>query len=629
MKKMTLKTADRSEEKLMVMLELFPEFFTEIKDEQGNLKQVLNLDLLQTELNIADSADAERYQFTWPGKREAIILANSPTTNTLRPVVSESENFENTANLFIEGDNLEVLKLLTESYLDKIRVIYIDPPYNRKNGADLIYNDSFAQDRKEHLIESGQLDDLGNRLVANTIANGRFHSDWLSMMYSRLKLARNLLTDDGVLFISIDDNEYSNLRKICEEIYGEDNVETLVWEKVGDGDAGAGRMKAVERFRTDHEYIIAAYRNNKPTFKKKLEIPNFQNKYGNPDDDPRGPYKTGNMSKTEEKSLPGGKNYYSVTSPGGREFTRQWHFDRDEFNRLNADGRIYWGKDGNGVPAIKIFLQEPRAIVNSSLIKGVGSATSASKAQTKLFGKEGIFDNPKPVELIKYLIEISSEKNDIILDFFAGSATTAHAVLQKNSEDGGKRKFILVQLPEECAENSAAFKAGFKSITDISKKRIRLSAKQIKTAAAFNGNKTGFDSGFRVFKQDSSNMKDVFYSPDQIDNQSLFNLTENVKPDRTSMDLLFQVLIDWGIELSLPITEEKVGGQNVLFVDENALAACFVSNGEINEEFCKELASRKPLRVIFRDSGFKDDSAKINGEQIFKLLSPHTEVRCL
>lgn len=629
MEKISLKSGDISERLLQHLIEICPGLITESTDDHGNLKRAVNLDLLQNELNIAISSDPERYQFTWPGKREAIFLANSPTSNTLRPVVSESEDFESTGNIFIEGDNLEVLKLLTESYLNKIRVIYIDPPYNRKNGCDLIYNDRFVVGKEEFLQESGQSDEAGNRLVANTIANGRFHSDWLSMMYSRLKIARNLLSEDGVIFISIDENEYSNLNKICEEIFGEDNVETLVWEKVGDGDAGAGRMKMVERFRTDHEYIIAAYGSNKPAFKKKLEIPNFKNKNGNPDNDPRGPYKTGNMSKTEEKSLEGGKNYYAVTSPGGREFKRQWHFDKNEFDRLNADGRIYWGKDGNGVPAIKIFLNEPRAIVNSSLIKGLGSATSASKAQTRLFGHEGIFENPKPVELIKYLIEIASDENDIIMDFFAGSATTAHAVLLKNSEDEGQRKFILVQLPEICPEESIAFKAGYKKITDIAKRRIKLGADEIKSTAAFKGKKISLDTGFRVFKQDSSNMKDIFYSPDQINSQNLFNLAENVKPGRNSKDLLFQVLIDWGIELSLPITETKICGLEVILVDENALAACFADNGEITEAFCKELAVRKPLRVIFRDSGFKDDSAKINAEQIFKLISPHTEVKSL
>ena len=629
MEKILLKTNDLSEKLLQQLSEVCPGCVIESRNAQGSLQRLLNLDLLQTELNIAVSPENERYQFTWPGKREALILANSLTTQTLRPVISESEKFEETHNLFIEGDNLEVLKLLTQSYLNKIKIIYIDPPYNRKNGCDLIYNDFFVQNKEEHLQKTGQLDEAGNRLVANTIANGRFHSDWLSMMYSRLKLARNLLTDDGVIFISIDDNEYSNLRKISEEIFGEDNDEPLIWEKVGDGDAGAGRMKAVERFRTDHEYIIAAYRNNKPTFKKKLEIPNFQNTYGNPDNDPRGPYKTGNMSKTEEKSLPGGKNYYTVTTPSGREITRQWHFDRAEFDRLNADGRIYWGKDGSGVPAIKIFLQEPRAIVNSSLIKGVGSATSAAKVQTKLFGHEGIFDNPKPVELIKYLIEIASDESDIILDFFAGSATTAHAVLQKNAEDAGQRKFILVQLSEACAQDSAAYKAGYKTIPEIAKHRIRLAAREINAASKLKGQEVHLDTGFRVFRQDSSNMKDVFYSPDQTDKNSLFSMVDNVKPERTAIDLLFQVLVDWGLELSLPVTELQICGLDVSFVDENALAACFASNGEISEAFCKELAARKPLRVIFRDSGFKDDSVKINAEQIFKLMSPHTEIKCL
>ena len=629
MEKLSLTTPNLSDKLFEQLSELLPGCITEVEDKNGNTVRALNVQALNQELNITELESVERYQLCWPGKRKSIILANSPVTKTLRPSREESSAFENTQNLFIEGDNLEALKLITTGYLNKIRLIYIDPPYNRKNGNDLLYNDYFAETRENYLQISAQTDEMGNRLVANTIANGRFHSDWLSMMYSRLKVARSLLREDGVIFISIDDNEYSNLRKICEEIFGEDNVETLIWEKVGDGDAGAGRMKAVERFRVDHEYIIAAYKNDKPTFKKKLEIPNFQNTYGNPDNDSRGPYKTGNMSKTEEKSLPGGKNYYMVTAPAGRTITRQWHFPREEFDRLNADGRIYWGKDGNGVPAIKIFLEEPRAIVNSSLVKGVGSATSASKAQTRLFAAEGIFDNPKPVELIRYLLEISADKDDIILDFFAGSATTAHAVMQLNAEDGGSRKFIMVQLPELCDESTEAYKAGFKTIPEISKERIRRAGKKIKEDNAGKEDIDQLDTGFRVLKVDSSNMNEIYHQPNHLNKQDLFSAIENIKPDRTAEDLVFQVMLDWGIELDKPIKSEKIAGQQVFFVDENAIAACFVNDGSINENFIKELAARKPLRVVFRDAGFKDDSVKINVEQIFKLISAHTDVKTI
>jgi len=608
-------TAENSEKLAAKISELFPGVVTEGK---------VNFDLLRSMLGDDVYGD-EAYEFTWVGKRAAIAEAGRPIRKTLRPCVEESKDWDTTENLYIEGDNLDVLKLLQESYLGKVKMIYIDPPYN--TGSDFIYRDDFKQSREEYEEETGEYDEDGDRLFRNTETNGRFHSDWCSMIYPRLVLARNLLSHDGIVFISIDDNEVAQLRKICDEVFGSDNVETMVWKKIGDGDAGAGRMKTVNRFRYEHENIIVAYKNvNNAFFHRLMEIPDFVNEYGNPDNDPRGAYKAGNMSKTEEKSIPTGKNYYTVTSPSGKTFSRQWHFDESEFRRLDNDNRIYWGKNGDAVPAIKIFVNEPRQIVPNSLLENLGSATSASKDLRKLLQvDENVFDNPKPVALIQRFLYLTTTPADIILDFFSGSATTAHAVMQLNAEDGGKRKFVMVQLPEMCAEGTEAAKAGYKNICEIGKERIRRAGDEIKAEAGLTAQ--NLDIGFRVLKLDDTNMNDVYYAAGDYTQDLILQMESNIKPDRTDMDLLYGCLLEWGLPLSMPHTHEKIDGFTVHTYNDGDLIACFEER--IREKVIREIASRKPLRAVFRDSSFSSSPEKINVFEIFKLLAPNTNVRVI
>lgn len=407
----------------------------------------------------------EVYGLSWPGKHAALVEADMPSHKNLILDNKTSIDPTSTENLFIEGDSLDALKILQGEYVDRVKMVYIDPPYN--TGKDFLYRDTMS------------------------------HGDWLNMMYPRLVLAHRLLRGDGVLFISIDDNEVENLVLICKEIFGESFVEKFIWEKVGDGDAGAGKMKVTKRHRIDHEYIVVC-RKSDSTFKRRMEVPSFKNVYGNPDNDPRGPYKAGNMSKSEVKSNPNGKNYYSVTAPGGRVLTRQWHVDSHEFARLQADNRIYWGKRGSNVPAVKIFVNEPRELVNSSILKGLGSAVSATKRLRELFDGKNLFDNPKPTQLIERLLYLQTESDDIILDFFAGSSTTAHAVMRQNAMDGGKRKWIMVQTAEKTDKTSEAYKAGYETIAALSRERIRRAGEAIR----FEHPQVVDDYGFRSLRID-------------------------------------------------------------------------------------------------------------------------------
>jgi len=609
-------SADIVEQNVELMKQLFPDVFTEGK---------IDCDCLNELLGEYIDDRQERYSFTWNGKSLARKIAQTPSTGTLRPCPNESVNWESTQNLFIEGDNLETLKLLQKSYHKKIKLIYIDPPYN--TGRDFIYPDNFHDSINNYMEITGQTDESGRKISSNPESSGRYHTDWLNMIYPRLKLARNLLCNDGVVFISIDDHEVFNLRQVCNEIFGEEFVEVMVWEKVGEGDAGAGRMKAVDRFRTDHEYIIAAYKEIKPVFNRRMEVPQFKHTYGNPDNDPRGPYKAGNMSKTEDKSLEGGKNFYSVVSPSGKKFTRQWHFAKDEFERLDNDNRIYWGKVGDAVPAIKIFTSEPRALVNSSLLSNVGSATSASKNQRKIFDGKDLIDNPKPVKLIDRLISISTDKSDLIMDFFAGSCTTAHAVLNVNHKDKGKRKFIMVQLPEPCDESSEAYKAGYKTIADIGKERIRRAMKSAESdeqegqLIQDNTDVSELDLGFKVFKLDSSNIKAWDADIENLED-SLFDSVENIKPERTESDVLYELLIKYGLDLAVPIEEKTIDGKAVYIIGHGALIVCL--DRDITLDVVEGIAALrdelKPevVRVVFKDSGFKDDVVKTNAVQILR-----------
>lgn len=623
--KLDMKTPNWANINTEKIAELFPNCVTETA---AGLK--LDFDLLKQELST-DTIDGtkERYRLEWPGKREAIVTANIPTTKTLRPVIEDSVDFDNTQNLYIEGDNLEVLKLLQESYLGKIKMIYIDPPYN--TGNDFVYKDNFAKAGEEELFESGQKDEYNQHLVANPETSGRYHSNWLSMMYPRLKLARNLLTDDGMVFISIDDNEVHNLRKICDEIFGEDNSEIYVWDVREDGTMPKTAKKTV---RKEHEYIVTVFKDfEKRNLNKYSSFKYKDNEWSNPDNDSRGPWMSANISRGSGESSGGSKSFI-IKNPAGIEFDRDWAITEEEFKLLLEDGRIFFADNGNGVPRKKIFKNEPVNSIQSSLFEKLKSSQSASSLLSKLFGLKG-FDYPKPLELINRLSQIGANGDSIILDFFSGSATTAHAVMQLNAEDGGRRKHIMVQLPETIDEKSEAYKAGYKNICEIGKERIRRAANKIKEEKVEKAQKDGLfanfkdeqDYGFRVYRLDSSNMQDVYYKPHDYEQATLDLFADNVKEDRSSEDLLAQVMLDWGLPLSLKIERKTKAEKEVFAVAGDSLYACFDKG--IDENFAKELAKDKPLRIVFRDKGFKDDTAKENVKQLLKQLSPETEMKVL
>ena len=628
MQKLKLHSPDLTQaniDKLAAISELFPNCVTEALDAKGVLSKSVDFDQLRQELSATlVEGPQERYQLNWPGKREALLTANAPIAKTLRPCRDESVDFDTTQNLFIEGDNLDALKLLQETYLNKVKMIYIDPPYN--TGNDFIYEDDFAEDSASYFERSNQKDESGNRLAANTESNGRFHSDWLSMIYTRLKLARNLLRDDGVIFVSIDDNEQANLKRLCDEVFGEENfVSTIVWEK------RYSPQNAVKWFSESHDFVIVFAKNKQNWFPNLLERSDEMNaRYKNPDNDPRGVWKP--ADSTAQGGHGTKTQFYEVIAPNGKRHSlpngRCWLYTESVLRTMIADNRIWFGADGNNVPAIKRFLSEVKQGTACQTIwkyADVGHSQEAKKEVNDLFPERTVFDTPKPTRLIKRMLEVATDKNDIALDFFSGSATTAHAVMQLNASDGGSRRFILVQLPEACSDDSEPGKAGFKTIAEISKERIRRAGIKIKTDSEITS--PDLDIGFRVLKIDSSNMKEVYYTPDAVSQDLLSDQVNNIREDRTSEDLLFQVLLDWGVDLALPITQETIDGKPVFFVDSNALAACFETG--INEDFVKLLAKRAPLRVVFRDAGFASDSVKINVEQIFKLMSPGTEVKTI
>ncbi|GAB6909657.1 DNA methylase family protein [Desulfosarcina cetonica] len=619
-------TPNFTDENIEKIANLFPDCVTESTDDKGNTRKVVDFDQLRQELSDSIvEGPRERYHLDWPGKRKALLTANVPILKALRPCRKESVNFDTTENLFLEGDNLNALKLLQETYLGKIKMIYIDPPYN--TGKDFIYADKFAESSDEFLRRTDQKDEEGNRLVANTESNGRFHSDWLSMMYPRLKLARNLLKDDGVILISIDDYEHPSARKVCDEIFGRQNfIANVVWQRA------FSPKNDVKYLSENHDYVLIYAKNSELFDAGRLPRSEEANaRYKNLDNDPRGVWISDNLTvKTYSE-----KYDYPITTPNGKTVNPShgscWRVSKEKFQELVDDDRIWFGADGRNVPRLKRFLSEVQdGMVATTLWlhQDVGHNQEGRQEVKALFDGKGYFDGPKPVRLLKRILQIANTtNNDIILDFFAGSATTAHAVMQLNAEDGGNRKFIMVQIPEECDENSEAFKAGYKNIAEISKERIRRAGKKILEGECHESwNK---DIGFRVLKVDKSNMVEVGKPPDKFVQKELFQSTDNIREDRSPEDLLFQVLLDWGVDLTLPIKKETIKGHEVFFVDGNALTACFNKEGEITEDFCKELAKHKPLRVVFRDSGFKDDSAKINVEQIFKLISPQTDVKTI
>ncbi len=625
MNKLKMQTINKADENFKRLTEMFPNAITETIDENGEVVRAIDKDVLMQEISckVVEGRE-ERYQFTWPDKRKSVLLANAPINKTLRPCREESVNFDNTENLYIEGDNLEVLKLLQETYLGKIKMIYIDPPYN--TGNDFVYEDNFTQSTDEYLANSGQYDDQGNRLYQNTESNGRFHTDWLNMIYPRLKLAKDLLREDGMVFISIDDNEQENLKKICDEIFGSANfVANFIWKKTSNPNS-TGNNIGVE-----HEYIISYSKSNKYILNSlPLDKEDFD-KYIGKDEflEERGPYKLVGLNKTGTVNDLRANLMYDIEAPDGSIIkpNPRWRWSLEKFNKCKTENRIVFIKyNEKWSVSYKQYLNEDtegNIVARGKLIKTIfsdnGRTTDGTLEINSLLGK-GYFDFPKPKDLIKKLLFISSKKNDIILDFFSGSATTAHAVMQLNAEDGGNRKFIMVQLPEVCDEKSEAYKAGYKNICEIGKERIRRAGKKIKDENPLTTQ--DLDIGFRVLKCDTSNMKDVYYNPKDIEISLFENDDNNIKEDRTPEDLLFQVMLDLGVLLSSKIEEKEIAGKKVFNVADGFLIACFDEN--VTEETIKEVAKQKPYYFVMRDSSMANDSVATNFEQIFATYSPDT-----
>lgn len=621
--KLELNSVDGTQLNLEALYQIAPSCFTEVKDDKtGELRHVVNFKTLRQLLgdNTVEDAD-EMYQFTWPGKQEARREAARPTTKTLRPVVEDSVDWDNTQNLYIEGDNLEVLKLLQKSYMGKVKMIYIDPPYN--TGNDFVYDDDFAVSQNDYDLFSGDVDDLGNRYRKNTETNGRFHSDWCSMMYSRLMVARSLLTEDGVIFISIDDHEQKNIRNICDEIFGESNfVSNFIWEK---------RLNRENRKEVSsrHDYILCYIKQKSEQQRSLLLLPMNEkalSNYGNPDNDPRGLWKS---DPAHAQAGHGTKaQFYTLTAPNGKKHDlpsgRCWLYTEPVMNEAIKENRIWFGKDGNGVPRIKTYLNaKERGLTPESLLfaKDVSTNEIAKNELKRLFDGIAVFETPKPVELLKYFAIIASKSGDIILDFFSGSSATAHAVMQLNAEDCGNRKYIMVQLPEETPEDSEARKAGYDTIPEIAKERIRRAGKKIKEESPLTTQK--LDTGFRVFRLADSNFEEVKKAPAEYDQSQLDLFLNNVKSDRTDLDLLFGAMLSWGVQLSLPMTSEEVDGKMIYSVNDGDLVACFAD--DITENIVKAMADKQPLRVLFRDSCFARDDAKINVFETLKQLLDWSE----
>ena len=618
--KLDLNSADGHTLNLEVLYQIAPSCFTEVKDiETGELRHVVNFTTLRQLLGDDAVEDAdEMYQFTWPGKQEARREAARPTNKTLRPVIEDSEDWDNTQNLYIEGDNLEVLKLLQKSYMGKVKMIYIDPPYN--TGNDFVYDDDFKVSQNELDLFSGDVDELGNRYRKNTDTNARFHSDWCSMIYSRLLVARSLLTEDGVIFISIDDNEQKNLKNICDDVFGEGNfIAQLVWERAYSPKNDAKYIS------NSHDYVLM-YAHNLDSFSigrlPRTEEANAR--YSNPDNDPRGVWKSSDMSvKTYNLACD-----YSITTPSGKTVEppagRCWRLSAKAFAERLQDNRIWFGPNGDCTPSIKRFLTELKydGMAPTSILfyKEVGHSQEGAKEVVSLFGDKGVFDGPKPIRLLERLMTLANLKDDsLVLDFFSGSATTAHALMKINAEKSTRRKFILVQLPEEINEDKK--NQGYKNICEIGKERIRRAGKKIKEESPLTTQ--NLDTGFRVFRLADSNFEEVNKAPNEYNQTELDFFLNNIKSDRTDLDLLFGAMLSWGVQLSLPMTSEKVDGMTIYSVNEGDLVACFAE--DITENVLKAMADKQPLRVLFRDSCFSRDDAKINVFETLKQLLDWSE----
>ncbi len=618
MQKMKFETAALSQKNVEKIAELFPNCVTEKRSDNGTLKKAIDFDMLKQMLSddIVDTGD-EAYQFTWVGKKAAMVEANKPIRKTLRPCQAESKNWDKTENLYIEGDNLEVLKLLQESYLGKVKMIYIDPPYN--TGNDFIYNDDFKMSSEEYREETGEIDDAGNRLFKNTDSNGRFHSDWCSMIYARLMLARNLLSDDGVIFISIDDNEQANLKKICDEVFGEKNFlgEYLKKSKVGGGSDSRFIVKEHELCFVYSKNVL--YANEMFVEHDSLYLKRYK------EEDENGKYFWDTFAR------PGLKNpiHYDIIAPDGTILNYGWIHSKERYEDELKKGivRIIPKKEGGWSVQFKQYLnlkgKKPR-----SMTMDFGGSIEGKNDLKSLFENEKLFSYPKSIKYLSTLIStIEFDKESIILDFFSGSATTAHAVMKLNAEDGGNRKFIMVQLPEQTDEKSEAYKAGYQNICEIGKERIRRAGEKIKADNKDKADIEQLDTGFRVLKLADSNMKDVYYTPDQYEQLNLDSFESNIKEDRTELDLLFGCLIEWGLPLNRAYQAVEIEGSTVHIYNQSDLVACFAEN--ISEQTIKQIAKMKPIRAVFRDASFATSAAKINLTEIFKLLSPDTSVKVI
>lgn len=644
MEKLKLHTPDLTAENIGKLAALFPSCVTEARDEQGKVTRAIDFDQLRQELSTSVvEGPRERYHLDWPGKREALLAANAPIAKTLRPCREESVDFDTTKNLFIEGDNLEALKLLQETYLGKVKMIYVDPPYN--TGKDFLYDDDFHDDPTSYFVRSNQIDEIGNRLIINVETNGRFHSDWLTFMYPRIKLSRNLLRDDGLFFASINDAEIGNLMAICHEVFGQQNhLATFIW-------LNEGNIDNQSRIKVNHEYVLVYAKNeacvgappvidpnipkDSKLFRTTIENTIVKNGPANPVSDIALP--VGFPAEFEEGVVEPKENFWPRLSEAVRVLSGKTqnvvHLNSGWSSKEIAEKFISGGfkpvTDTKGQETVfylsrtgALCCRKKRLDAQShvlSVLRGMGTVQAASAGLAEI----GIaFTYPKPTELMEYLLRVGSSNGDLVLDFFAGSGTLAEASMNL-SGDGESRRYVLVQLPQSCDKESDAYKSGFKTIADLCKGRLARAVRKWREA-----NPMGVaDTGFRVLKIDTSNMKDVYYTPDTLRQGDLLAHLDNIREDRTPEDLLFQVLVDWGIDLALPIATEIIAGKTVLFVDGNALAACFDSS--ISEDLVKELAKRKPLRAVFRDSSYDSDSVKINVEQIFKLLSPTTEIKSL
>lgn len=629
MDKLRMQSSNGVEDNITKIAQLFPDCVTETVDERsGQPKHLIDFEKLKQ--NLSDSVmseRAERYQFTWPDKSKAILLANSPINATLRPCREDSVDFDNTQNLYIEGDNLDVLKCLKETYLHKVKMIYIDPPYN--TGNDFVYEDDFAQSSEEYLANSGQFDEQGNRMFTNAESNGRFHTDWLNMIYPRLKVARDLLTDDGVIFISIDDNEEKNLRNICDEIFGAENrIETIVWKnKYGAGAYTVG-------FISVHEYVLCYSKKKISNITSELDEEG-QAVYSKKDEKYaiRGGYMTQPLMTNSLGNRP--NLMYPIEYKGVSIYPRkQWVWSQERLQNAINNNEVEFNlqKDGTYSVRSKAYLRDENGKMRRgkplSLMTGPFNQEGTKEIRS-LFEGKSIFDFTKPTQLIKKFLSLQINDSDdtdfIVLDYFSGSATTAHAVMQLNSEDGGNRKFIMVQLPEKTDEKSEAFKAGYKNICEIGKERIRRAGKKIKEESPLTTQ--DLDTGFRVLKLDSTNMQDIYYSPKDISQADLFLQVDNVKPDRTGEDLLFQVMLELGATLDSKIETTTVAGKTIYNVAEGYLVACF--DPDVTDEVVKAIAQMQPAYAVLRDTSMKDDSTATNFEQIFKTYSPDTVTRIL